>query len=370
MRAELVEDAGRLEQVAREWDELAVARARPYASPHWLIPWWEAAAPAGSRLRTVLVHDGPRLVGVAPFFLGRDLWGARVAATLGRGASTGVEPVAVEGAEAEVAALAARALSASRPAPQLVLLDVIPAASRWPGLLAEGWPGTALPAESDPAPIVARPAGGYEEWLAGRSSHFRKRMRRAARELDELGSSFRPAGPDTLDADLSAFACLHRARWEKRGGTAVLTPGVERMLSAAGRRLGPERFRLWLLELEGRPVCAEIVMAAGGRASFWLGGFDPAHARLQPSIQTMLRAIEQAFELGDETIDLGLGGQEFKYRLADGDEVLGSFAIVRRGPAGLPARARLSAARLRRAAAASPLGGPVRALRRRLSGRR
>ena len=364
MRAELVEDAGGLEEVAREWDELAIARARPYATPHWLIPWWEAAAPASSRLRTVLVHEGSRLVGVAPFLLTRDLWGARVLALLGRGASTGVEPLAADGAEEEVAALVAPALAESRPAPQLVLLDTIPAESPWPSLLAASWPGVARLESSEPAPIVLRPAGGYEEWFAGRSGHFRKRMRRAAKELDERGASFRLADPETLADDLAAFARLHRARWQERGGTGVLTSEVERMLARAGPRLGPERFRLWLLELDGSPVCAEIVLAAGGRSTFWLGGFEPAYAKLQPSIQTMLRAIEQAFALGDDRVDLGLGGQEFKYRLADTDEDLASFAVVGRGPASVPARVRLSAARLRRSAAESSLARPVRALRR------
>ena len=195
-------------------------------------------------------------------------------------------------------------------------------------------------------------------------------MRRAARDLEERGATFRLADAETLADDLGAFARLHRARWEERGGTAVLTAGVERMLAAAGPRLGPERFRLWLLELEGRPVCAEIVLAAGGRATFWLGGFEPEFARLQPSIQTMLRAIEQAFELGDDSVDLGLGGQEFKYRLADGVEDLASFAVVGRGAASVPARVRLSGARLRRAAAGSRLAKPLRALRHRLADRR
>jgi CelD/BcsL family acetyltransferase involved in cellulose biosynthesis len=369
MRAELVEEVGRLEEVAREWDELAIAQARPYASPHWLIPWWKAAAPESSRLATVLVYDGPTLAGVAPFFLGRALWGARVAAALGRGASFGVEPLAREGADDEVAGLVARALSESRPAPQLILFEDVPATSRWPVLLAQGW-GTARRQRFERAPAASRPAGGYEQWFAARSGHFRKRMRRAARELDERSATFRLATPETLSGDLAAFARLHRARWEGRGGSGVLTAEVERMLADAGRRLGPERFRVWLLELDGRPICAEILLAAGGTSSFWLGGFDPAHAALQPSIQTMLRALEHAFALGDDRVDLGLGGQDFKYRLADVDAEVASFALVGQGPTSIPANVRLSLSRLRHAAADTRLAEPVRALRRRLRARR
>lgn len=366
MRAELVEDVGRLEEVAQEWDELAVSRARPYASPHWLIPWWEAAAPPQARLRTIVFREGDALAGIAPFFVGRDLWGARVAAPLGRGVSARVEPLARDGFEAEVGALTARVIADTDPAPDLLLLDAVPSSSPWVGLLAKGWPGSARVQQSVPAPVVFRPPGGYDGWFADRSSHFRKRMRRAARELTDLGASFRLADPETLTEDLDAFARLHRARWADRGGSGVLTEGVERMLQTAARRLGPTRFRLWVLELDGRPVGAEILIAAGGTASFWLGGFEPARASLQPSVQTMLHAIEHAFELGDGHVDLGEGGQDFKYRLADGEETLAWFAVVGRGPRSVPAHGRLVARRLRRALAGSPLATPARALRRRL----
>ncbi|HEX2291891.1 MAG TPA: GNAT family N-acetyltransferase [Gaiellaceae bacterium] len=361
MRAELVEDAGRLEGVAREWDELAVAGARPYASPHWLLPWWQALAPPGARLATVVVRDREAVAGIAPFFVERRGLGARAVA-LGRGVSAGVEPLAREGAEDEVARLAAAALADAAP---VLFLDAVPAGSRWPGLLAAAWPGAARLQRTVPAPVTARPEGGYEAWFAARSGHFRKRMRRAARELDERGAAFRLAGPDTFERDLEAFARLHEARWAARGGSSVLTAGVEPMLLAAARRLGPERFRLWLLELEGRPVCAEILVAAGGTASFWLGGFEPEHAALQPSLQTMLHAIEHAFRAGDGRIDLGEGGQEFKYRLADGERELAWFAVVGRGARTLPAKAELAAGRLRRAAARTPLGDLRRRLLRR-----
>jgi CelD/BcsL family acetyltransferase involved in cellulose biosynthesis len=370
MRAELLEDVGRLEEIASEWDELAVAAGRPYASPHWLIPWWESAAPDGARLRTVVVRDDQALVCVAPFLVGRGLWGARIATPLGRGVSARVEPLARDGYARGSAGLIARTLAESRPAPGLLMLEAVPASSMWAPLLAESWPGSARLERSAPAPIVHRPPGGYAEWFAARSGHFRKRMRRATRELEERGASFRLAGSETFSRDLEAFARLHRARWSGRGGSGILTESVERMVTSAAERLGENRFRIWVLELDGRPVAVEILVAAGGTATFWLGGFEAEHGRLQPSIQIMLRAIEHAFEVGDDVVDLGEGGQDFKYRLADGEEELAWFAIVGRGAGALPIRGRLAAMRVRRKLAGNPLAARARRTMRSWAGSR
>jgi CelD/BcsL family acetyltransferase involved in cellulose biosynthesis len=83
-----------------------------------------------------------------------------------------------------------------------------------------------------------------------------------------------------------------------------------------------------------------------------LGGFDDEWARLQPSILTILAAIEQGFAVGDSRLDLGTGGQDYKYRLADSADDIDWTLLV---PAGvrsvfarmqvLPERARLAAAK-------------------------
>jgi hypothetical protein len=41
LEAELIPDAERLEELG--WDRLAVATARPFAAPGWLLPWWRSA---------------------------------------------------------------------------------------------------------------------------------------------------------------------------------------------------------------------------------------------------------------------------------------------------------------------------------------
>ena len=341
MRAELVVDASRLESFREEWDALAEAAGQPYAAPGWLLPWLRHAAPSDAALRTVAVTDEEGLVGIAPLMT--DPAGGYAA--LGSGACSGVEPLARPGVERPVAEAIAQTLASSEPAPRAVAFEGLSARSPWPGLIAAAWPGA--PAEvvldrTERGPFAR--GDSYETWFAARTAHFRKRMRRARRELEERGATFRLSGADDLDA----FAALHRERWADRGGSGVLTPGVEAMLAEVARELGPERFRVWVLEAEGEPVAAEIMIAAGTTSTFWLGGFKETWRSAQPSIQTMLRALEHAFESGDRRIDLGEGGQDFKYRLADGDDELRWTVVVPRGPGYRQTRARLRARAARR----------------------
>jgi hypothetical protein len=43
LEAELIQDVERLKELSGEWDRLAVAAARPFAAPGWLLPWWRSA---------------------------------------------------------------------------------------------------------------------------------------------------------------------------------------------------------------------------------------------------------------------------------------------------------------------------------------
>jgi CelD/BcsL family acetyltransferase involved in cellulose biosynthesis len=135
---------------------------------------------------------------------------------------------------------------------------------------------------------------------------------------------------------------LHRGRWEWRGGSAVLTAGVERMLRAvASDLLGARRFRLYAIDVEGTTIAAQVVLAAGDRAAHWLGGFDDEWARFHPGIQTIVSAIEDSFAENDAVFDLGGGGQAYKTGLADDDPQIVTTWLVPKGRGSFVARATL-----------------------------
>jgi CelD/BcsL family acetyltransferase involved in cellulose biosynthesis len=329
------------------WDELAVRSGRPFCSPEWMLTWWRHAAPAGARLRLIVARDGTRLVGVAPLFVVRGRARPSRYRVLGAGTSMRVEPVAIPGEEARAGAAFARALGAADPRPDLMLFEGIPSSSPWPRLLAAALPGDRGPWThldvGRPAPILRLEGRTYDEWLGGQSRNFRGQMRRARRQLDEAGAVIRVADREGIgmERDIRAFATLHHARWDWRGGSAVLDARIERMLVEAASRLGPLRFRLWLIEVDGRAISAHLFVCAGGEVAYWLGGFDEAWARQRPAMVALLRSVEHAFASGDDRVDFGGGDQPYKYRFADGEDLLEWVTLVPRDRRYAAARAGL-----------------------------
>jgi CelD/BcsL family acetyltransferase involved in cellulose biosynthesis len=328
MTPQVLREIRELEAVAQEWDELSVDAGAPFTSPKWLIPWWRHAAPSGASLCVIVVRgDGGVVVGVAPLFSEKDAVGLRKARFLGAGASLYVEPVARAGMEEAVAAAIAQVLVAHQPRVDYMTFEGTYADSPWRSLIADAWPGGSCWWHAPltmPAPFIDTSARSHEEWFASKSKNFREQTRRRRRQLEKKGATFRvTSDPEELDKDLEAFVALHHARWDPKGGSAVLSDGVRTMLPPAGKALLPDgRFRLWSIDVEGRVISSHLFIEAGGRSAYWLGGFDPEWSAQQPALQTLVAAIEDGWGKGDRLVDLGAGGQDYKYRLADDDRLV------------------------------------------------
>ncbi len=328
LSTELVEDLAEVGATRSSWDALAVETAQPYCAPAWMLAWWRHVSPPGAQLRIVLVRDRGELVGVAPFFCERNRAGLVRYRILGAHTSSGVDLLARRGQEGEVAASIAEILIRARPSPDVVLFEGSRGSVAWPGLVATSWSelcrvGLHRRIALD-APTLSLVDRSYDEWFASKSTNFRQSMRRRMRQLERAGVRARLSTPgQDLSHDLRRFAALHHRRWRARGGSGVLDPRVEAMLAeAAGELISSGRFRLWSLEADGQMISAHAFVCAGGEVAYWLGGFEPDWARLQPATVTLLLAIEHAFATGDRRVDLGSGSQPYKLRFSDGADRL------------------------------------------------
>ncbi|HXS48279.1 MAG TPA: GNAT family N-acetyltransferase, partial [Solirubrobacterales bacterium] len=270
-RIEVVDNAAALEPYLEEWDELAIACERPFCAPAWMLAWWQEERSGDARLRVVIVCDGDRVVGVAPFFA-QVSYRLNELRLLAAGFSHRIGLLAEPGREHGVADALAPALAAIDPKPASVVFEGVDAGDPWPELLAAAWPGRSARLRNDAtmeAPMVDL-GDSYETWMEGRARKFRKEARRNARRLEEAGVQSR------IGADREAIGALlrlHEARWEERGGSDV-GARAERVVAAAAEELGADgRLEVILLEGEDGPVSAELVLRAGKVAAFWAGGF-------------------------------------------------------------------------------------------------
>lgn len=335
LRTEVLEDVGQAESIHLAWDELAKAAGRPFCAPAWMLAWWRNTRPKKARLRVIAVFEGERLIGVGPFFSSRTSGGLDELRFLASRTSVRAEPLAEVGREDEVARALVETMAALKPRIDLLMFEGVPTLSRWPSLLSEGWSGgKSFKHRAYPtlAPTLDLRNRDYESWFASRTSHFRQEARRRRRHLQERGAQFKLAeGAEDVVAALDAFFLLHHSRWNQRGGSRVLTERVQAMLLDAALALVQEkRFRIWTIEVEGEVISAHIFLAAGGEVAYWLGGFDDEWAKFGPAIQTVLKALEHAWEQGDERMDFGAGAQDYKYSFAEGQDVLESVTIAPR----------------------------------------
>jgi CelD/BcsL family acetyltransferase involved in cellulose biosynthesis len=324
LSAAVIEDQPALDALGPGWDALSEDVQAPYGAPAWALAWWRHLAPRGARLAVIAVHEADQLVGLAPFFASRGL-GVTELRLISADLASRAGILARAGREGEVATALAGAL-ADEVRPHLLRWEGVDASSRWPQRLSQGWPGGRAHRLSHelarPGPVLELALhSSYEDWLAAKSRHFRRRLRYDRRAIERRGARFRLTDLASLDRDLGSFERLHRARWQRRGGSLAVNAATMRMLREVGEELIESgRFRLWMLDgPEGAPVSAELLLAAGGEVTSWNGGFDEAWGKLSPGIATLAVAIEDAYERGDRRLDLGGGAAEYKNRLADGD---------------------------------------------------
>jgi CelD/BcsL family acetyltransferase involved in cellulose biosynthesis len=346
MDALVVHEENELLPWIEPWDDISIRTGAPFCSPAWMLAWWRHAAPRESCLRTILVINQGRLVGVAPFCVQRSYGGLHRYRLLGAASATPIEPVAEEGRELEVTLVIAEQLASMDPRPQVVSIEG--STPGWPRYLSEAWPGGVRPRlhkdRVASAPVMKISAGGFEDWFSAKSRNFQQQMRRSERALGDAGFKTRVlTKPFELERGLTALAELHRRRWEPRGGSAAWRAETGAMLrDAAGALLPTDRFRLFSVDNGRDIISSQLFIAAGSQLSYWLGGFDERWARYRPGLVGILAAVRDAFDGGIEWIDFGRGMHPYKLRFADGRRDIEWATLVPRGLGTLQTRLRLA----------------------------
>jgi CelD/BcsL family acetyltransferase involved in cellulose biosynthesis len=323
--AELIVEPAKLRELAPEWEELVEVGGPPMAHPAWMLGWLEHLTPPGAAARVVAIREHGHLVGLAPFFVDLDL-GGRVDYRL-FGSSTRVSPLSRPGREWETARGVMKVLALANPRPDTLVLESAPLASHWPMALREGWAGRARPVMRQyfvqSSPTISLEGDSFETWLAGKSSKFRQEMRLHRRQLNAAGGSWRMCTRQTLRGDIATFMRLHTMRWKGRGQSSIVAYGerMTAMLEAVGGAPGEgDPLRIWIVEIDGEAIAAQLCAAAGGEVLFINGGWDERFAKFSPAMIAKLAALEDAFARGERRVDLGPGEQPAKRRMADGSD--------------------------------------------------
>ena len=314
-RVEWVEDP---ESVRDEWEVLAARSGNIFATWEWASLWWRHYG-AGRRLRLAACRDRTgRPFALLPLYEWRER-PLTVLRFLGHGTGDELGPVSAP-SDRPAAARALR--DALRDLEYDILLaEHLVAEDDW-GALVGG--GHVLRREGYP---LIRCAGGWDGYLATRSSHFRKKMSWQERKLArEHGLRYRlTEAEDTLEADLDVVFSLHRTRWAEETDFSK-AERFHREFAACALQRG--WLRLWLLELDDAPAAAWYGFRFAGTESHFQSGRDPDRASASVGSTLLAHTIREALGAGLREYRFLRGAEPYKYRFATHDPGLETLAFA------------------------------------------
>ena len=301
----------------REWRRLASASDNVFSTWEWAEVWWRHFGDHGS-LRLTRVRVGDEIVAILPLYIARRA-GVRLARLVGHGVADQLGAVC----DPRFAGAAIDEVIRSHGA-DVLLLERVPAQP-----MTGVRPGVMLREEASPVVAIAG-EGGWEGYLAAKSANFRQQVRRRARSLSRLGLRYRlsddPAG---LMRDLDMLMKLHAARWGEQSRAFV---GARQPFHREFAALALERgwLRLWIAEVDERPVAAWYGFRYEGSEYFYQSGRDPTWERHRVGAGLLEHTIREAFDDGMREYRLLRGDEAYKQRYASHTRSVQTLALSRK----------------------------------------
>ena len=328
MQTYSVNETAQLADLEPSWNRLAAGN--PFRSWQWLSTWWEHYSDKRQLWIAVVAENNGTVIGIAPWFRQRCRRHGRTIRFLGGGeiCSDYLGILAQRGRENDVTAALAGWLSA--PAPDA--FD--------PHRDGTGWDRIALFGVDRQDPVmqqfsqrmlelgntVNRRAGPscwrirlpetWEDYLALLSKSHRKQVRRLDRRLLESGRAQLHTIGDLrkLGSGLQTLVTLHQRRRQSLGQPGCFSSDAfAAFIDESSRRLlETNQLRLHRLDLDGRPLAAELHLVGGGVNYAYQAGVDPERLDEQPGHLITIATIKQAISAGNSDFDFLRGDEPYK----------------------------------------------------------
>jgi CelD/BcsL family acetyltransferase involved in cellulose biosynthesis len=326
--------------------------ATPFMSAVWARSWWPHFA-AGAEPFVMVVSDGDEIVGLAPL-VRRRRGGFRILEPVGMEPGDYWDLLAAPGRREAVADAFARGLLEHAGQWDAWILRCTPADSPVEAALDRAGLSAVLRPRIQ-APVLALP-DTFDAYLAGLSSSHRQNLRRHLRRLDSGEVALREVTDVAeLPAAIDRWQVLRAKQWSAARrpiNPTHMTPHFAEFMRDVTEALVPHGLaQVWEFEREGSVVGAYVNFADEHAYHWYLGGFDPEHARLGLGKIAIGHGIRTSIEAGRSVYDFGRGAEAYKYWYGARDKLLAARVV---GHAAMRSRAALRGAQalLRRRAPA------------------
>lgn len=348
MRVEVLQDLARVQALQPAWDRLwsADATADVFATCDWFLNWWDHFG-QGDQKDPIVTHDGADIVAAPGRGLQlhvctvRDESDELIAVLplvsvfgLFKGVPARILSTPVNGHAPRSGLLARR----YGPDVAACLCEALVSHGAWDVMLLEGLPSNCgrvrelisqlhargfVPAEQTTwLQCYLRFQGNWQEFLASKRRHFRKRYEWAERDLAKLGELRveRFNGAEAATHGMALFLAIDRASWKAREGETIDSiAALERYYRGVCERLGTRSLaEIWVL-LIGRKAAAAYICLYDGRSRYTLKTsfsetFGSSHH--SPSKVLLGCIIRNSWGAGGEGIDF-VGKMPFVERWAN-----------------------------------------------------
>jgi CelD/BcsL family acetyltransferase involved in cellulose biosynthesis len=327
---EWIDDTGRFDQLAGEWDLVLPEDSRPFDLHCWYSAWWKAFG-GGDELAVCTVRRDGELAGVFPL---RDAGGGIKA--LASTHTPSFRPLAHDGEAMDALIVAAMERRGSG-AELIALPEEDPSLER----LEAGAREASVMPMVDPAyasPFVET-GGDFDAWRAESKprwgaplERFRRKM---GRDHEAELAIVRP--PADLERELEDGFRVEASGWKGRAGTAIVSnPDTESFYRAVANEFTQRgELRLSWIALDGRMAAFDLCILHRDRLYLLKTGFDEEFRRLAPGLVMRLSIIEHCFEQGLQSHELLGTESEWKAKFATSKRPHVTMHTYRRSPAGL-----------------------------------
>lgn len=300
---DILESAEALQGIEPDWLDLwkRDAKATPFQSPMWLLPWWRHFG--SDDLRTIAVRNGSRLEALAPLYVVRDEEES-LGLLLGTGNSDYLDVLG--GGEEILAAL---------PEIDCPVWDLQQLRSGSPLLTGspDGWSDHVEDQDVCLVLPVEAAVDGLERLT---STHFRKKLRYYRRTLERSAPlTYEEVNSTNLEAFLDSLFALHTARWQRRGMSGMLGDDVVRAFhrDVARAMLAAGALRMYALRWGDRIVAVFYGFAHRQTVYYYLSGYEPDLEKSSPGTLIVAHAVEEAIRQRATTFDFLRGAEDYKY---------------------------------------------------------
>ena len=356
---ERIEDIGGFEKLKAEWNELLEASSSPclFLTWEWLYTWWKHLS-QGRRLFIITVRDGGELAAIAPLTLRPPklarLLPFRSLEFLGSGiiGSDYLDVIARVGKEQDACEALAEYLRHGKLMLEFTQLKRYSClAEKFAAELRRcGW--SLAETKTNVCPFIDLSGHSWQSYLATLGSEHRYNFGRRLKNLmKQFEVRFEPVCSEEQRQDaLSILIALHNLRWQGRACSEAFYTDDLISFHDELSRLALEKgwLRLFVLQLDGKPVASLYGFSYHRVFYYFQAGFDPIYGKYSTGLVAMGLAIKNALEEGVEEYDLLHGDEPYKFHWARARRELGRVELFPPGARGLLYRGTLRLSRATR----------------------